>query len=318
MRLRRSRSRIPKMGWRRDLEASEPLKGQLWTRSERALREPDVHWSRRALALTGAIAGSALLAWLWFGPALAVRSVDVVGAEHLSSAQVAAAAGLANGASVLSVDGESDRQRLLGQTWVRTATVEPQLSGNVLITISEWQPVAVYHAGKGTPLFLLSDQAVVLGPATSAGSLVDVQGPAGPDPNVGKAALDPTLLTALVNIQRIFPSLLGQQVAGFIFDSCGNLTLIAKRGWKAYFGRVLTPEEFGTLRDKLAALKAITGRGNVDYNSPDLEYVNVMNPSEPAAGYRPKPTPLPTPSPGSHPKPSPSPSPVPTPVPICR
>jgi cell division septal protein FtsQ len=304
VRFKRRRSLLPRISWRRGLESSEPLKGQLWTRSERALREPDVHWSLRALAATASVAECALLAWLWFGPALAVQTVNVSGAVHLTSAQVAEAAGLANSASVLSVDAEADRKRLLGMTWVRTASIEPQLSRSVVVVISEWQPVAVYHSGKGSNLYLLSDQAMVLGSVSSAGTLVDVQGPSGPDPKVGARALDETLLTALVNLQRIFPALLGQRVAGFIIDSCGDLTLVAKKGWKVYFGRVLTPEEFGTLRDKVAALKAIAGHGNVDYNSTNLDYVNVMNPTEPAVGLR------------STNKASPRPS--PSPVPICK
>jgi cell division protein FtsQ len=317
VKLRRRRSILPRISLRRGLEASEPLKGQLWTRSERALREPDVHWSLRAIAVTAAVLECALLTWLWFGPALSVRTVNVAGAHHLSSAQVAAAAGLAGGESVLSVDGEADQRRLLGLVWVRSATVEPQLPGQVLVAISEWQPVAAYHAGKGAGMLLLSDQAVVLGTASTASGLVDVQGPAGADPKVGDRPLDQVLLTALVNIQRGFPALLGQQVAGFVIDSCGDLTLVAKRGWKVYFGRVLTPEEFGTLSTKVAALKAIAGHGNVDYNSGDLEYVNVMNPIEPAVGYHSKLNPpTPSPSPGASPQPSPTPS--PSPGPICK
>ncbi|MEO8744971.1 MAG: FtsQ-type POTRA domain-containing protein [Candidatus Dormiibacterota bacterium] len=292
---------------RRLIEQTEPLKGQLWTRSERALREPDVRWVWRGLAVAVAAAECALLGWLWLGPALAVRSVDVVGAYHLSGAQVARAAGVVGGASVISVDGESDRQRLLNQTWVRTATVRPQLPGKIVVQISEWQPVAAYHAGQSKKLFFLSDQAVVLGPAASVGALVDVQGPSGADPRVGAQALDPQLLTALVNIQRGFPTLVGQEAAGFIFDSCGDLTLLAKKGWKVYFGRVLTPEEFATLRDKLSALRAISGNGNVNYASTDLEYVNVMNPAEPAVGYKSREPKPPTPTPGA---PVPSPSPV--------
>ena len=303
---------MPRAAWRRDLEASEPLKGQLWTRSEKSLREPDVHWSRRAAAGGVAVALAVLLGWLWFGPALSVRTVEVTGAQHLTGAQVARVAGLAGGASVLSVDAEADRTKLLNQTWVQGATVIPQLPGNVLIEISEWQPVAVYHAGANTPLFLMSDQAVILASAPSAEGLVDVQGPSGAEPKVGQKPIEQVLLTAIVNMQRGFPALLGQQVSGFIFDSCGNLTLIAKRGWKVYFGRVLTPEEFVTLRDKLAALKAIQGRGNVNYNSPDLEYVNVMNPTEPAVGFHSTHPPSPSPSPGATPRPSPSPSPAPT------
>jgi cell division septal protein FtsQ len=308
---------VPRIGRRRGLESSEPLKGQLWTRSERSLREPDVHWSLRAIAVTAAMAEIALLGWLWFGPALSVHTVTVDGAQHMTSEQVAQAAGLTNAVSVLSVDGEADREHLLTQTWVQNATVEPQISGSVLITITEWRPVAVYHAGKATTLYLMSDQAAVLGPASSGVGLVDVQGPSGPDPRIGERPIDQALLTAMVNMQRIFPTLLGQQIAGFIFDSCGDLTLVSKRGWKVYFGRVLTPEEFTSLADKVAALKAISGRGSVNYNSTDLEYVNVMNPAEPAVGFRSVlHPPSPSPSPGATPRPSPSP--IPSPSPLCK
>jgi cell division septal protein FtsQ len=309
MRFRRRRSLLPRIGRRPSQEEVAPLKGQLWTRSERALREPDVHPLRRALAAAVAVAECALLGWLWFGPALAVRSVEISGEHHLTAAQVAAAAGLGRSGSVLAIDGESDRGRLLDQVWVRTAAVDPQLDGTVVVRISEWQPVAAYHAGPAKRYFLLSSMAMVLGPAASAGTLVDIQGPAGPDPKIGVQPIDPVLLTALINIQRGFPALIGQEVAGFIFDSCGDLTLVSKRGWKVYFGRVLTPEEFATLHDKLAALKAIAGHGNVDYNSVDLAYVNVMNPAEPAAGYRSRAPASPSPSPGAA-QPSPSPSPA--------
>ena len=247
----------------------------------------------------------ALLIWLWFGPLVGLRAVQVTGSRHLTASQIEAAAGISSGSSVISIDGESARHRLLDQVWIRSATVDPEFPGTVVIRISEWQPIAAYHSGPSTRLFLLSSQAVVLGPSASAGGLVDIQGPAGRDPRAGDRVLDAQLLTALVNIERGFPTLLGQDVAGFIFDSCGNLTLIAKRGWKVYFGRVLTPEEFASLRDKLTALKAIAGNGNVNYASSDLLYVNVMNPSEPAVGYRSRQPAPPTPSPGATPTPAP-------------
>jgi len=309
MKLRRRRSRFPHIDWRRSIDTSEPLKGQLWTRSERALKEPDVHWSRRAIAGGVAVLECALLAWLVFGPALSIRTVEVTGAHHLTNAQVLAAAGLDPNGSVLAVDALTDEQRLLDQTWIRAASVQAQLDGTVIVQVSEWQPVAAYHAGATGKLYLLSDQAVVLGPTASVGALTNVQGPSSANPKVGDQALDPELLVALVNIQRLLPSLIGQQVASFALDSCGNLTLVSMRGWKVYFGRVLTPEEFASLRDKMAALKAIAGK--VNYNSTDLDYINVMNSSEPAAGFKSKQPPAPSPSPGA---PQPSPSPVPT----CR
>ena len=304
MRFRRRSSTLPRAPWPHGLERTEPLRGQLWTRSEKAVREPDVPWTRRVIATLVAGLEVALLSWLWFGPALAVRTVDVSGARHLSAAQVSEAAGL-RGGSILSIDSVSAQQHLLDQVWVRTATVQPQFPGTVAVQVSEWQPVAVFHAGPSTKLFLLSSQAVVLGSTATSAGLVVIQGPAGADPHVGDRAIDAQLLTALINMQRAMPTLIGQDVASFVFDSCGDLTMVAKRGWKVYFGRVLTPEEFAALRDKLSALKAINGNGNVDYSSGDLDYVNVMNPSEPAVGYKSRePAPV-SPSPGASPSPNP-------------
>jgi cell division septal protein FtsQ len=304
MRFRRRSSMLPRAPWPNGLERTEPLRGQLWTRSEKAMREPDVPWTRRVIATLVAGIEVGLLGWLWFGPALAVHTVDVVGARHLSAAQVAQAAGLHGNTSLLSVDAVSAQQRLLDQVWVRTATVQPQFPGTVTVQLSEWQPIAAYHAGLSTRLFLLSSQAIVLGPAPTSAGLVVVQGPAGPDPRVGDRPIDAQLLTALINMQRSMPTLIGQDVASFIFDSCGDLTMVAKRGWKVYFGRVLTPEEFTALHDKLSALKAISGNGNVDYSSGDLDYVNVMNPSEPAVGYRSREPAPASPTPGATPSPS--------------
>jgi len=309
MRFRRRSSVLPRAPWPKGLERTEPLKGQLWTRSEKALKPPDVHWAWRALAAGVAVLETVLLGWLWFGPAFAVRTVEIRGAHHLSASQVAAAAGVSGG-TVISIDGQTAQGHLLDQVWVRTATVQPELPGTVVIKVSEWEPIAAYHAGPSTRLFLMSSQAIILGPTPAGGGLVDIQGPAGKDPRMGERPLDPQLLTALVNMARIFPTLLGQDVVGFVFDSCGNLTLIAKRGWKVYFGRVLTPEEFASLRDKLTALKAIAGQ--VNYSSPDLLYVNVMNPSEPAVGFKSR-----QPAPASPAPASPAPSSTPTPNP-CR
>ncbi len=304
MKFRQRRSAVPRAAWPEGLERTEPLRGQLWTRPDRKSRERDVHWTRRVIATLVAALEVALLGWLWFGPAFAVKSVEVSGARHLTAGQLARAAGV-QGGSLVSVDAEAARQHLLDQVWVRTASVNPQLPGTVVIQVTEWQPVAAYHAGTSTKLFLLSSQAVVLGPAATPAGLVVVQGPAGADPHAGDRALDPQLLAALVNMQRAMPTLIGQDVAGFIFDSCGDLTMVAKKGWKVYFGRVLTPEEYSSLRDKLTALKAIAGNGNVDYGSTDLEYVNVMNPAEPAVGLRSREPAPATPSPGATPAPNP-------------
>jgi hypothetical protein len=111
-----------------------------------------------------------------------------------------------------------------------------------------------------------------------------------------------------VNIQRSLPDIIGQEVQSFTIDSCGNLTMSARTGWKAQFGRVITPEELATLKDKVAALKALAASG-VDFNS--VQYVNLMNPYAVAV-----PTRGPTARPGRA-SPSPSPSAVPQVISPC-
>jgi cell division septal protein FtsQ len=228
----------------------------------------------------------ALLAVLLASPIARVRRVTVSGVRHLSPAQVVALAGLEHPGSIFLISPAPIEARLETSPWVRSAQVSVVFPDQVRIAIQEWQPVAVYAAGPDR--VWVSDQAVVLGPAGSRTGLVQIQGPAQPRPVVGKVALDPRLLVALVNIQRQLPGLIGQQVARFEIDACGDLTLVAQRGWQVQFGRVLTPEEFSSLTQKVAALRQLQLAGAVNYEDPRLRYVNVMNPAAVAVGLSPR------------------------------
>jgi cell division septal protein FtsQ len=267
-------------------------------REERARRRAR---RRASLALAG-LAFAALVALL-LAPVFQVHRVEVSGNQRLSAAQVVAAAGLQHPGSIFQVDPGQLERRLTATTWVRAASVSPQLPDRVRIHVDEWRPAAVYRAAAG-PFWYLSAEAVVLGPAgADAGTLLDIDGPAKPAPRAGRAPMDRGLLVALVNIQRALPDLIGQQVQSFTIDSCGNLTLNAAAGWKAQFGRVITPEQLAGLKDQVAALKALYASGSVDFKT--VGYVNLMNPYAVAV-----PTRTPTPRPG---RASSSPSPSPTP-----
>src|SRR5260370_35983310 len=110
MRFRRRRSLLPRISRRPSPEEAAPLKGQLWTRSERNLKEADVHPMRRIVAAAVAIAGAALLGWLWFGPALAGTAVNISGAPPPSAPQGVVGAGARGPRAGLPAGGESDRQ----------------------------------------------------------------------------------------------------------------------------------------------------------------------------------------------------------------
>jgi len=266
--------------------------------------------ARRIASLVIAGAELAALVTLLVAPAFHVSRVDVSGNERLTAAQVLAAAGLDHPGSVFQVDPGEIERRLTSTAWVRSASVGTQLPDRVRIAIDEWQPAAVYRAAGG-PFWYLSAEAVVLGPAgVDAATLLDIDGPARPAPRTGRAPMDRALLVALVNIRRQLPGIIGQEVQSFTIDSCGNLTMNAKAGWKAQFGRVITPEEVATLTSKLAALRALAASGAVDFNT--VQYVNLMNPYAVAV-----PTRTATPRPGRAASPAPLPTAVPEPISPC-
>src|SRR5260370_7322555 len=89
MRFRRRRSLLPRVGRRPSPEDVAPLKGQLWTRSERNLREPDVHPIRRIIAVAVATGECALLGWLWLGPVVAGKGAASSWGPPLPPAHVA-------------------------------------------------------------------------------------------------------------------------------------------------------------------------------------------------------------------------------------
>lgn len=261
-----------------------PIAGQVWTRASLHRPRQLARWRRwRLVAGATATLEVVALAWLALGPAFQVRHVEVQGTNHLTRAQVIALAGLSRPSSVFAVDPQGARRRLGGTPWVRTAEVTAMMPDRVVVRVEEWTPVAVYHAGGGAGIFL-SDQAVALGPAATPAGLTEILGPAQPEARPGRQAMDVQLLTALVNIQRAFPTVYNQQVARFQTDCVGNLAMDTAKGWRVYFGRVITPDEFTALRVKLGTLKSVQARE--DFNSPDLEYVNLMDGTLPAVKHR--------------------------------
>ncbi len=321
MRSRRRRRIVGRLpDWRRGLEPAAPLRSMEWSRSERAIKA--VSRPRAAIFLVLAAVELAALVWLAAGPVFAIHDVSVSGLQRLSAAQVRAAAGLSHPGSLLTLDAGTIRHDLATLVWVRDAQVTPVLPGRVEIAVEEWQPVAGYRPGAQGPVLLLNSEAVVLSSVPAAPGLLEVDGPPGRAPAIAQRALDQQLLTVMVNIAKAFPGVTGQEARSLKVDSCGDLTLTAKPGFRVIFGRVLTPEQFNSLDAKLSALASI--KGQVDYSSPDLDYVNVENPSAPAVHLHstPAPSPAPSASPAPGGSPAPGASPMPgggiTPVNPCR
>lgn len=290
MRSRRRRSLPRRSG--RGLEAGVPVSRLEWSRREQAARHPPA--APRLLALAAAALEAVILVWLLAGSVFGLNRVEVTGVSHLTAAQVRQAAGVAGHPSLLALDADTIRRKLEQLPWVRSASVTAELPSSLLIQVQEWRPVAAY--GAGGSYYLLNGQAVVLEKVPPPTGLLAIDGPAHPSPRAGQRALDPELLSALVNLAGAFPLATGQTVAHLDLDACDDLTLTASDGFRVMFGRMLTPEQFASLQQKVDALAAL--RGIVSYGSRDLDYVNVENPSAPAVHlHSAKPAPAPTPAP---------------------
>jgi cell division protein FtsQ len=80
-------------------------------------------------------------------PRFAIRSVEVRGAAHRSSADLARLAGISLGQNVFSVDLETARVRILGDPWIEQATVVRRLPGTVVLDVVEREASALVAIG---------------------------------------------------------------------------------------------------------------------------------------------------------------------------
>jgi cell division protein FtsQ len=111
-------------------------------------------WSRRwltwkylllGLLLVGVLAGAVWL--VWFSSYLAVRHVEVSGADRLGDAEVLAAADVPEGEPLARVDLATVRTRIQALADVSSAEVTRAWPDTVTITVEERTPVAVVEIG---------------------------------------------------------------------------------------------------------------------------------------------------------------------------
>jgi hypothetical protein len=139
---------------------------------------------RRRLRLVVALAVAVALVGAAFAvsrsPLLAVRTVEVVGAEHETAAEVAAVAGLASHPAMLSLDPAALARRIETLPWVASARVSRRWPSTVTVEVSErtavgvaaesWAGGATYAAvAAGSPVVLVDGTGRVLG--TAAGTV---------------------------------------------------------------------------------------------------------------------------------------------------
>ena len=303
----------------------------------RVARQPVAVRSSRGRGAIALVLGElALLVALLVLPTFHAAGIDIRGARLLSHQAVLDAAGISDTQSIFTIDGEVVRQRLERLPWVRRAVVETELPSTVRITVTEWEPVLEVRRGD-TSLLVAAGGATVDRRSVRAGAvpqvplLVDERAVAGDPP-----PLDDNLVRLLPAIAAGFPEAVGCAVADFRWQADGRLAIDSACRWSAILGRAAAPTEVAAIPTQIAALAALKGRLN--FTRPDFGYVDLEDPSTPAAGGTPgqlrpapaagapppAPAPATAPAPASRPQPAeqpkhtPAPTPTPTPAPTPR
>jgi hypothetical protein len=256
-------------------------------------------WARpglRILLLCVEVSAAILLV---ASPAFAARNIDISGVHHLTRQDILQRTGLAAGGSLFLVTPQSAENAIRSDPYVRAVIVRTSLPDRVEVSVDEWEPLALLHRDGRD--YLLSPEGTVLGPAagatigTAAGQpSVEVGWTATGPLRTGDHAVSGRLLQDLKQIVKAFPVAYGLTVTKVFLAADQQLTLETKEGPRILFGQMVTEEQVSSLDAKLSSLKSLSGK--VDLAHSKLDYVNLMNQSQPVTHAIPSPSPSPQPS----------------------
>jgi len=143
----RARAKAPAV-W---AERSALVVGQrVGARRPRARRLPQLARAGR-VSLLVLLALAVLLGavrWVTTSPRFAVTAVEVRGASRVSAARILAAAGIAPGANLWTIDSRGVIARIEGMPEIRRADVVRELPNRVTIIVEERRPFTLVHAGR--------------------------------------------------------------------------------------------------------------------------------------------------------------------------
>jgi cell division protein FtsQ len=132
-------------------ERSALVTGQrVGARRRRARRIPSFARAGRValvlLAVAGVLAGAAR--WVMTSPRFAVTAVDVRGASRVPMARILAAAAIAPGANLWTIDTRAVVARIEAMSEIRRADLVREMPNRLTIVIEERRPFTLVHAGR--------------------------------------------------------------------------------------------------------------------------------------------------------------------------
>ena len=206
-----------------------------------------------------AAASVALALVLYFTPAMAARSVVVIGVGTVTREEVVDAAQVRLGTPLLQIDTDAVADRVAGIRRVASARVQREYPSTLRISIVERIPLVVKDFPDGPHLFDRDGVDFATAPPPPGLPYIEVENPGPADPPT-KAALQ--VMTALR------PEVVAQ-VSRVAAPSVSSVTLTLADGRTVVWG---TTDRTGEKAEKLAALLTQPGRV-YDVSSPDLPTV---------------------------------------------
>ena len=206
-----------------------------------------------------AAASVALALVLYFTPAMAARSVVVIGVGTVTREEVVDAAQVRLGTPLLQIDTDAVADRVAGIRRVASARVQREYPSTLRISIVERIPLVVKDFPDGPHLFDRDGVDFATAPPPPGLPYIEVENPGPADPPT-KAALQ--VMTALRPEVVV-------QVSRVAAPSVSSVTLTLADGRTVVWG---TTDRTGEKAEKLAALLTQPGRV-YDVSSPDLPTV---------------------------------------------
>jgi cell division protein FtsQ len=246
---------------------------------------------RRSIATVATVALTGVGIWVAFwSPLLAVERVTVVGASHVSSADVEQVTGLGASDNLLLVSTGEIQRQVETLPWVAEAKVDRLLPGTVRVKVTERRPSMVLVAGDDR--WLLDKDGHVLARASAADSKLPVlAGAAVPAVAEGRRVSAEEVRDALL-AWRSLDRRLQDLVVGVLAPTSERISFSLEDGTQIRFGAA------EGLSAKNEVLNALLTQMKAEGRS--AAYIDVRVPTSPAISNTPAlSSALPTPSPST-------------------
>jgi cell division protein FtsQ len=199
-------------------------------------------------------------------PLLDVDRIEVVGAQHMTAAQLRVASGVHVHDHLLFVDTGAAARRLEQLPWIERATVKRDLPGTLKIAVVEYSAAAYVRVSGGVILVASNGHVIARAPAAPAGT-VEVRGVRRP-PNVGELLAPPDA----AGLVRRLPIALARQIDAVDVGGSGVALHVARGGQIRLGG---TDDLDAKAASALAVLASRGGR--------PFTYIDVSTPDRPTS-----------------------------------